>query len=166
MPDFGYINQLIRKYSRRSVIIDTNLVLLLIIGAMEKNPKDFKRTVQFINNDVVLLRRVVSAFSRLITTPNIVTEVDNLSRNLPEREHQNLSKAVNLVFDQAVEIYVPSKVVLSTSDHPRFGVSDCVSLSLIDQGVLTITDDFKLYGKIVQLGYDAININHVRTFID
>lgn len=165
MPDFTYVNQLIRKHARGSVIIDTNLMLLLIIGEMGKDPQEFKRTMQFVAKDLMLLRRIVSAFRRLITSPNIVTEVDNLSRNLPEREHQNLSRAVASAFQETVEIYVPSKSVLSTPDHWRFGVSDCVALSLINQNILTITDDYRLYNKILKMGHDAININHIRSFV-
>lgn len=77
-------------YSRtgNKVVIDTNLLLLLLIGATIKIILEpFKRTTMFTKNDFRLLFRILKHYEKIITTPNILTEVNNLTKNIKTPEY-------------------------------------------------------------------------------
>lgn len=74
-----------RAQARGSLFIDTNLLLVLLIGALDLGHVErFKRTKPYTRNDDELLLAFIGEFERLITTPNILTEVSNLAGQLSE----------------------------------------------------------------------------------
>ena len=44
----------------------------------------------------------------------------------------------------------------------RFGVTDAALVRIADEGVLVMTDDFRLYQYLLSRGRDVINFNHLR----
>lgn len=79
------IQQLISRYCEKGILIDTNFFLLYFIGRC--NPDQilkFKRTCQFTIEDFYLLITLLQPFKRIVTTPNILTEVNSLSGQLGE----------------------------------------------------------------------------------
>jgi hypothetical protein len=67
---------LLQKHYRGGVLIDSNLLLLLMIGAIDRDRiTTFKRTQKYSSDDFELLQQLVSKFSKIVTTPQILTEV-------------------------------------------------------------------------------------------
>lgn len=64
----------------RGLIIDTNLMLLLIIGAVEegRHIRNSKRLNAFDRTDYELVLKCMSGYEDVFITPYIVTEVSNL----------------------------------------------------------------------------------------
>jgi hypothetical protein len=63
---------------QKSILVDTNLLLLLFLGTV--NPariSKFKRTQQFSDQDFYLLVSFLSGFDKVVTTPHILKEVSN-----------------------------------------------------------------------------------------
>jgi hypothetical protein len=108
--------------------------------------------------------RILEHFNRRVTTPNILTEVDNLARQLPEDEHEAISAALFQLISTSFEIYSPSATASQTEIYPLIGLTDCVTLSSSDD-VLVLTDDFELSNRLTSLGRDALNINHIRNLV-
>jgi hypothetical protein len=79
------INQLIVRYKQAGIMVDTNILLLYFVGAFDPNliPR-FKRTLQFAVEDHATLIRILRLFDKVVTTPNILTEVNRLSGQLGE----------------------------------------------------------------------------------
>ena len=78
------IRDLLDRYRRKGILIDTNLLLLFVVGSCNvKHIGTFKRTKKFIPADFEALRRMLGNFRRLVTTPNILTEVSNFLGQLP-----------------------------------------------------------------------------------
>lgn len=74
---------------RSGVLIDSNLLLLLFIGGYDRKQIQInKRLKAFAEEDFDVLVGFLSQFSQLITTPNTLTEVSNLSSGIPEREKE------------------------------------------------------------------------------
>jgi hypothetical protein len=70
------ITRLIGKYHHGGVLIDTNILLLHLIGLFDQaRISKFKRTEQFVEEDFDTLQAFLGRFERKVTTPNIVTEV-------------------------------------------------------------------------------------------
>ena len=77
--------RLVRLHRNNGVLVDANLLLLLAIGRFNKSLiPGFERTSNFLIDDYHLLESLVRQFSRIISTPHVLTEVSNLTTKLPE----------------------------------------------------------------------------------
>lgn len=157
------IERLLLAYRSRGLLLDTNLLLVYVIGLW--NPKQvgqFKRTASFCLEDFELLARLVQFFDQVITTPNILTEVNSLSNQLSEdfksTYYSRFSEQIRLLN----ECYVPSLDVASMQTFARFGLTDSVIQQLTRDKYLVLTDDLKLSLHLQTNGIDALNFNHLR----
>jgi len=156
--------QLLKKFSATGAVVDANLLLLLLIGTYNvARIKSLMHTKGFSVEDFDLLVNLLRLVRRRITTPHIMTEVDNLSRKLPEKDHAKLSGTfVKLCTDQ-FEIYSESIVSLRDKLHPVLGITDCHLLRLAaNEGHLIITADWPLANRLETANLSVINFNHLR----
>ena len=75
------IDAYIKQYRRKGIIVDTNLLLLALIGGTP-SVVEFKRTRGYTNEDYRLLLTMIDQFERLVSTPHILAEVSNLTNGL------------------------------------------------------------------------------------
>lgn len=163
----SYVLDLLERHRSEGAIVDTNLALLMVVGQYDPSRiARFKRTIVYTSDDFLLLSRVLARLVRRVTIPNIATEVDNLARQLPENEHQHAAAAFRSIFGAFFELYIPTENVVHDALHAKVGLTDSIILKLAGQGRLVITDDLSLANRISSAGGDAININHVRQFVD
>lgn len=74
-----YIGSLIGRYRANGLLIDTNLLLLYIVGAYDPGQiEGFSRTEQFDPDDFAVLYSFVQRFDLVVTTPHVLTETSNL----------------------------------------------------------------------------------------
>lgn len=161
----NYINSLIVSYQHRGLLVDTNLMLLLLVGLYDTQqiPK-FKRTKEFTIENYETLARFVSAFKKVITTPNILTEVNSLSNQLSENLKHQYYNVFTQVISQFLEFYQPSVNLVSSAEFAKFGLTDSGIASLAKDTYLVLTDDFKLSNYLQSQKVDVINFNHLRTY--
>jgi rRNA-processing protein FCF1 len=157
---------LVAKYQRSGALIDTNLLLLYLVGKVDTGRiPTFKRTKQYVVEDFHLMERLVSSFQRIVTTPNILTEVSDLagqlSGELRARFFQQFREQIEILDEQ----YWPSKEVSLNEYFTRCGLTDSVIMSVTPNQYLVITDDFRLSNILDHLGIDVINLNHIRTLV-
>jgi rRNA-processing protein FCF1 len=158
------LDQLLAQYKGKGVLVDTNLLLLYFVGLYDRGrvPK-FKRTMKFAVEDFDTLLGFFRFFDKVITTPNVLTEVSNLAGQLPD----DLKQAFYFLFAQQLaffeEHYLTSAALSSTAHFPKLGLSDCGIMELSRNQYLVLTDDFRLAGHLESQGIDVINFNHVRT---
>ncbi|HEV7860178.1 MAG TPA: PIN domain-containing protein [Pyrinomonadaceae bacterium] len=159
----NYVKDLLSRYSNKGILIDTNLLLLYFVGKYKPSeiPK-FKRTAAFEINDFRLLLSILRRFNRIVTTPNILTEVSNLSNQLPN----NSKLAYNAEFASQVlrldEKYIPSSDICSLDHFRKFGLTDSGIIESAKNQYLVLTDDFKLTNFLEKIKVDVINFNHIR----
>jgi rRNA-processing protein FCF1 len=160
-----HVLTIINKFKDRGIIVDTNLMLLLIIGIYSPyRIETFKRTNRYTRDDFDILGRLLTPFKHRITTPFILTEVDNLSRQLPEREHDAIANIMVQVCTKLFEIRVPSLEVMKLKHYPKIGLTDSLLLLSAEEYVV-LTDDFTLSNRIQSLNLPVINMNHLRRLI-
>ena len=81
------VKALFARYQQAGILVDTNVLLLYVVGLVNrKRIPLFKRTKQFISEDFDLLAQIFQSFQRVVTTPNILTEVNSLANQLGEPE--------------------------------------------------------------------------------
>lgn len=137
------IRKLLEKYRNKGILIDTNLLLMYLIGATI-NPDfihRFKRTQKYVREDYDILNNLIRYFKRVITTPNIFTEVSNLTNSLEYKYKVLFTEifAKNILLLD--EHYLESKKAAGTSEFHKFGITDAVIFYVVSHKYLLLTDD-------------------------
>jgi hypothetical protein len=71
---------LITKYQAKGVLVDSNLLVLFLVGLVNKQRiLEFKRTQNFTVDDFHLLANLIVWFGRLIATPHVLGQVSDLA---------------------------------------------------------------------------------------
>ena len=156
-----YIVDLIDKYSPKGVLVDTNVLLLLFMGRFDRKlvGKD-NRLSSYVPEDYDILLGLLNKFKTRVTTPNILTEVSNLSRHLLRDASFNnvFARTAGLLEEQ----YVASHKVLSVVELRGFGLADVATMEVAKHDYLVLTDDFRLRGMLRKQRVDALNFSEVR----
>lgn len=154
-----------KKYNRRGVLIDTNLILLLFVGGISEDfIQKFDRTDKFTADDYQMLLRFIDKFDKVITTPNIMTEVSNLVNN--SRMYGYKLKSFFSIFAKALTIiseeYLPSKSIATNQKFYEFGLTDIGIMLVAKNNYLILTTDAGLVSFALCNKIDAVNFNHMR----
>lgn len=158
-----------RRNRKRGVIVDTNILLLYLIGSFDRNwIAKFDLLQKYAQEDYDTLVLLLRQFDRILTTPNILTEASNLCGDLTKEKLKGKLPALYYPsFVQSIgqlnERYVPSNAAAADAAFSRFGVSDCGIAYLAHKSFLVLTDDSHLYRHLDEQRIDAMNFNHIRT---
>jgi rRNA-processing protein FCF1 len=159
------IQLLFSRYQQKGILVDTNILLLYFVGTTNRDRVGrFKRTETFLPEDYDILVEILSYFSKIVTTPNILTEVNSLANQLGEPERTQCFA----IFAQGISIfeecYLESKTIASDQHFTRFGLTDCSIVSFAREQYLVLTDDLKLANHLQQQGIDTVNFNNIRVY--
>jgi hypothetical protein len=159
-----YFEELLYRYQNKGLLIDTNLLLVYFVGSYDPyRISKFKRTIAFTVEDFYTLSAIFRFFAKVVTTPNILTEVSNLSNQLPEdikpSYYSEFAKQI-----VAIEEQYTTSIKISTLGHfKKFGLTDSGIIDLVKDRYLVLTDDLKLVSYLQNVGIDALNFNNIRT---
>ena len=157
------IRKLIALYANKGILIDTNILLLYFIGSFNRTLiSRFKRTLQFTLEDYDTLLFLLYHFEKLITTPNILTEVSNLSGQLGEPTRTSYFQFFAEGITKMDERYINSAQVVEKEPFDKIGLTDMGILEISRKQYLVLTDDFQLSQTLQTKDIDVINFNHVR----
>ena len=157
------IDQILEKYRGKCVIIDTNLLLLYVVGSHDlERICSFKRTKKFGKDDFFLVKRFIKCFKTIRTTPSILTEVSNYLNQLPEDMQPEYYSALSYCINSLLEIYETSAILSKRDYLNKYGLTDTSIISDARKKFVVLTDDFPLSGYLNSAGVDAINFNHLR----
>jgi hypothetical protein len=158
-----YIDHLVSQYKGKGIVVDTSLLLLFFVGNYDVNQiTKFKRTETFSEKDYQILSFFLQHF-KVITTPNILTEITDLSDGLNTVTAFTFFPSIYPLMKQIEENYRQSFEMMGGPVFNKLGLSDAAIYSLSELGYLVLTDDLELYGYIISNGNYAINLNHIRT---
>lgn len=159
-----YLRHLVEKYRSRGALIDSNLLLVYLIGRCDPDLiPAFKRTQKFARRDFEILAGIVTYFARIIVTPHILTEVSNLSGQLTDKRLDRCRIELRGMISEILdEKYVPATEIVPMSAFPELGLTDAGIERLAPDTCLVLTDDFPLSNRLQTLRIDAINYNHIR----
>ena len=155
----------IARYRNKGVLLDTNLLLLYFVGLAEPSAvESFKPlTNHGLGNDAFeILCGVIAKFSKLVTTPHILTEVSNHSDKMKGEAHSRLCKQIEHCVKEFVECNERSAELCGRAEFSRFGLTDTAIAALAPKKFLVVTIDFPLAGYLKAKGVDVINFNHLR----
>lgn len=157
-----YVEQLLIEYKNKGAIIDTPLLLLYFIGKYDINRiKTFKRTEIYSEEEFYIIGNLILGhFSKILTTPNILTEISNLSGQLPEKEkfYEKLKTEINILDEK----YFPSKTLCENEKFSEFGLTDISIKFLANRKYLIITDDLPFVNFLQNKKIPVINWNWLK----
>lgn len=160
-----YAEELLKRFRQKGALVDTNLLLLLLIGSYSRSlisESQFKRVAKYTLEDFVALVMLLSQFRKTVTTPHILTEVSNLAGQLPENHKSGCLKCFVETFRSFTELSAGSLSAAERQEFPYLGLTDCVIADAATE-YLVITDDLRFCSSLAKAGLDALNFNHVRT---
>ena len=155
---------LIGKHRGKGALIDANLLVLYLVGSV--NPariESFNRTRSYTIEDFRLLEWLVSCFSKLFTTPHVLTEVSNLTGGLTGRDQTAVRGVIRLVVNEWEECFDSSRTVVHDACFERLGLTDAAIATLCGRGMLALTDDLDLHVALQARGADALKFSHIRS---
>ncbi len=140
-------------------VIDTNALVLLIVGLMDKNLiQRHKRTSSYTKEDFNELSFLIKNPSLLIAPTNVWTEVDNLLndfRGIHKSEYYLLLR--NLII-KTTEEYLASQDIIENKSFQTIGVTDSILLDLSIKSGHLITSDYVLTNIARAKGIKVYNL--------
>ena len=154
---------LIEKHRAKGVLVDTNLLVLFLVGTVNRQRiTNFKRTGDFSIEDYELLARLIAWFGKLIATPHVLTQVSDLTDLAGNELVASRKLFKKLVIEQIEETYDGSRLLVADSCFDRFGLTDAAIATVCSRGVLVLTTDLRLHLMLQERNIDALNFNHIR----
>ena len=157
-----YESQL-REYATRGVLVDSNILLLYVVGKFDRRlVGSWKRLRTFAQSDFDILTRVLGLFSKIATTPNILTEVNSFANQLAENLRRRFLESLTVEIEVIDERYVPSHDLAADAHFSRFGLTDIGIVHAARNRFLVLTDDLRLWDFLARNNVAAFNFNHLR----
>jgi hypothetical protein len=155
---------LIEKHRGKGVQVDTNLLVLLLVGLV--NPSripNFKRTQDFSIEDFRVLRKPVEWFGKpLVATPHVLSQVSDLT-DLSGKEAILARELFKSIVEEIEEHHNPARSLVRHPLFKRFGLGDASIAAACERNIVVLTADVQLQIALAWQGLDAVNFNHVRT---
>jgi len=147
----------------RGLILDTNLLLLLVVGtASKKYISRHKRLRAYSEMDFDLLIRIISDAPAILVTPNTLTETSNLIGHIDEQARTKIFMVFCDFIRSADEHYCESRQAIARKEFVRLGLTNSVLLHEATDSFILLTADLKLYLAAAKEGYLVQNFNHLR----
>ena len=124
-----------RNMLPKKIYIDSNLLVLLVVGATGKHLiAKHKRLTTYRIEDYERLAGLVNRIDQVLVTPNILTEASNLLGQHDDPECSSFFDVLRaLIVEETEEIVVDSKVAASNSEFTRLGLTDAALLEVISK---------------------------------
>lgn len=159
--------ELVSRHIGKSIALDSNLLLVLIAGSLGARLfNSFKRVNEYSIEDYELLVRLLKSFGALITTPHVLTEVNNLANSLRDSYkyewHSYFAALVGSEKNIGVqEKWTPAAELAKSPEFTAFGITDA-ALTELTAEALVLTDDYRLSGSLRSRGIPVLNFRDLR----
>jgi predicted nucleic acid-binding protein len=150
--------------SDRALLLDTNVLLLLLIGAWDPTRiAAFKNTDTFTDADFDLLKEILLRYGGVVTTPHVLAEASNLAGQHGEPERADIFQRFARLIPALDEQSTPAANAASDPAFVRLGLTDA-AIALIAQAHAceVLTADVDLWAYLLTKGVTAHNFNHIR----
>jgi predicted nucleic acid-binding protein len=138
----------------RDVIIDTNVFILFLAGQINENKiKNYTRNSLYTKEDYYLLLNILSNYDRIITSPNILTEVDNILNRITGEDKYKYLILIKTIYNQTIEKYIKTKEISQNWFFDTLGITDSAILMMAKESELLISGDSSLcdYAKSLNI---------------
>ncbi|MDI9333960.1 MAG: hypothetical protein QM533_06250 [Cytophagales bacterium] len=151
-------------------VIDTNLLLLLVTGLVDKTQIGVaERLKQYSVNQFNVLHHLCLSFKQRTTTPHILAETSNLGRKIfHSRKQFEFAEQLSQLIGSTIKPWDEHHISLRETNlkvHGLFGLTDATLLHLSDEH-LVISDDGPLTNFLHNNGKHTLRFIDVWEHID
>ncbi len=159
-----YVKGLLDAYQGRGLLLDSNLLLLLLVGYY--NPAlvgdaRYKKLAKYTLQDLSILLRLASIFRVKVTTPYVLTKVSNLLGDLPEATKRECFRMFHSRLTTYTEQHTSSFILLERPEFTFLGLTDTALAELSSQ-YLVVSDDARMVNLLGKRGISTLNFSHLR----
>jgi hypothetical protein len=159
-----YLQWLLQRYGANGVVLDTNILLLHIVGSLDPGLLGkIKRTNQFEITDYALLLNLLNLVPRVIVTPGILAESCNLLDAANGMHEFRIFAALKSILRVLTEEYARAALLSENVIFLKFGFTDSSIAELAAKGCVVLSDDLRLSAMLEGMGRAVINFNHLRS---
>jgi hypothetical protein len=144
------------------VLLDTNVLLLFLVGNRAPERLSWKRVAAFDATDVVRLNREIGR-RKHVSLPNVLTETSNLLGSGTQEAVPGALRWFAEYCHDLVEIYVPSSGVVADEAFLRLGLTDTAISRMAERDIKVVTIDHALSGRLKAQGLPVVNLLHQKT---
>jgi hypothetical protein len=153
---------LIEKHRAKGVLVDTNLLVLFLVGTVNRQRiLSFKRTGGFTIRHYDLLVRLFAWFGKLIATPHVLSQVSDLT-DLTGKDLTKIRELFRILVEKIEESYDTSRLLVGDPAFKRLGLTDAAMATVCSRGILVLTADAQLHAALQARAIDALSFNHIR----
>ena len=138
------------------VLIDTNLLVLLVVGRTGQHLISKHRRLQaFTIDDYGRLDEILSAIDQVVVTPNTLTETSNLLAQHSEPERSRFFDVFRYLIGVSQEIRIASVEAAQDPQFVRLGLTDSAVLEVVSAETPLLTADLPLFLAAASKDYNA-----------
>ncbi len=153
-----------RDFTNRDVLLDSNLLVVLIIGLVQPLLLGTGRVSQYDLSDLRLLKLIANKSRKLITTPFVIAEVNSLLQMNSSHYVRRCRAMLGELLVRFEEQHIPSHRLLTS--EPRlaneFGVTDMSILEVAKRGTIILTEDRPLAALLRNKGLEVLDLDTLR----
>lgn len=142
----SWVLELVAKYSNAGILVDSNLLFVFCIGILDRvRVSQEKGTREYTPEDFDIVSDFLGRFATILATPNILTELSNLTGRLREDVRNVFRRSMReKLLAQVEERYVPTKDAMAHFAFERLGLTDAAIGIIAGQEILILTSDLDL----------------------
>ena len=153
-----YAGLLIEKYRSKGLLLDSNLLLLYLVGSVDSSlvgNGQYNKLSSFRVQELITLRQLISVFNHLLTTSHILAEVSNLVGRLHDAGKSRVFKAFAGTLQIFDERQISSYHVAGRQEFPYLGLTDSV-LAELSHEFLIVSNDGRMVNILRANGIEAL----------
>jgi len=140
------------------VVIDSNIFILFLVGQINENKiKNYTRNSIYSKEDYYFLINILSKYDRIITSPNILTEVDNILNRITGDDKYRYLAIVKNIYKQTIEKYLETESVSQNWFFDILGITDSAIIIMARECDLLISADSALCDYAKSLGIETFD---------
>ena len=146
------------------VFIDTNLLLLLVVGSADKAIiAKHRRLRGYTTEDYDTLLDLLKHFPQVLVTPHTLAETSNLLAQHGNPERARLFEELRFLIHECEEVVVAGTVAANNRAFSRLGLTDAALLEAVAPETPLLTVDWELFRQAWEREADtAVNFTSFR----
>ncbi len=145
--------------TKRSLLLDSNLLVVLVIGKSDEAFLGSKPIQHFELSDYERLRHFIGAFNSIVTTPYILAEVSNLLNKSQAGElcRRTLAGMISAID----EVHAAATELADDPNFARFGIADVSIIHAANDDTLVLTNDEPLLGLLTKSNVSVLRYRDI-----
>ena len=145
----------------KAVVIDTNILVLLLVGATDRRYIRKHRRLYPVYNErhFVFVEKLLASAPKVICTAHILAEASNLARQIGDPMRTEVMATFKRFISLAEERQVQGAEAAEEPSFLRLGLTDAAILSLDPAEVQVLTVDHDLHIAALEKGFDVRNLS-------